>query len=306
VGCQTVGAREEPLQGVVELEERHLSFELPGRVASLKVQRGDRVQAGAVLASLDDALERRQRDARAAEARAAQAQRDLVVAGSRPEEVRSASAEMRAAEALVARLEGEAKRSHKLAASGVEGTARVEEIDAELARAREQVVSIRERVRLLRGGARKEEIDLAGARADAAAAALAAEDERLARHLLRTPSAGRVLDVHVEEGEVVGAGAPVVTLAEPRRPYVDVFVPEARLPAVRLGASARVRVDGDAAPLTGRVEHIASQTEFTPRFLFSPRERPNLVMRVRVRLEDPGERLHAGVPAFVTIEGVPR
>ena len=54
------------------------------------------------------------------------------------------------------------------------------------------------------------------------------------------------------------------------------------------------------------MEHIASQTEFTPRFLFSPRERPNLVVRVRVRIEDPEERLHAGVPAFVTIEGAGR
>ena len=43
------------------------------------------------------------------------------------------------------------------------------------------------------------------------------------------------------------------------------------------------------------------ETEFTPKFLFSPRERPNLVVRVRVRVDDPERRLHAGVPAFARI-----
>jgi hypothetical protein len=36
--------------------------------------------------------------------------------------------------------------------------------------------------------------------------------------------------------------------------------------------------------------------------LFSERERPNLVVRVRVRIEDPKRLLHAGVPVFVTID----
>jgi HlyD family secretion protein len=304
-GCEARGAGGDPLQGVVELEERKLAFEVPGRLMERSVERGARVEAGAPLARLDDTLARRQRDARAAEARAAVAQRDLVTAGSRPEEVRGATAELRAAEALVTRLEGEVGRSRRLTSEGVEGRAQLDALEADLTRAREQVVATRERVRLLRGGARREDIALAEARAEAAAAALAAEEERVARHVLHAPLAGRVLDVHAEQGEVVGAGVPVVTVADPRRPYVDVFVPETRITQVKLGAAATVRVDGEAAPAAGRVEHIASATEFTPRFLFSPRERPNLVVRVRVRIEDSGERLHAGIPAFVQIEGVP-
>jgi hypothetical protein len=61
-----------------------------------------------------------------------------------------------------------------------------------------------------------------------------------------------------------------------------------------------VRVDtGEMLP--GAVEWISPRTEFTPRFLFSDRERPNLVVRVRVRIDDPERRLHAGVPAFAEI-----
>ena len=133
------------------------------------------------------------------------------------------------------------------------------------------------------------------------------EDERLARALLRAPIDGRVLDRHVEPGEVVGAGAPVVTLADPRRPYADVFVPQGELAGIRVGARAELQVDAERTRFAGKVEHISRRTEFTPRYLFSERERPNLVVRVRVRIDDSGERLHAGVPAFVTIrrEGAP-
>jgi hypothetical protein len=56
--------------------------------------------------------------------------------------------------------------------------------------------------------------------------------------------------------------------------------------------------------LPGSVEHIARQTEFTPRYLFSERERPNLVVRVRVRIADPAQRLRAGVPARVELSGL--
>jgi hypothetical protein len=48
------------------------------------------------------------------------------------------------------------------------------------------------------------------------------------------------------------------------------------------------------------VERINSKAEFTPRFLFSERERENLVIRVRVRIDDREHVLRAGVPAFVT------
>jgi HlyD family secretion protein len=96
----------------------------------------------------------------------------------------------------------------------------------------------------------------------------------------------------------------VITLADTSRPYVDVFVPQSSVAAVRLGAAARVRIDALPSALDATVEDIGRQTEFTPRFLFSERERPNLVVRVRLRVRDPQRQLRAGVPAFAAIAGV--
>jgi hypothetical protein len=53
--------------------------------------------------------------------------------------------------------------------------------------------------------------------------------------------------------------------------------------------------------LGGVVEHVSRRTEFTPRFIFSPTERANLVVRARIRVDDPQRALHAGTPAFVTM-----
>jgi hypothetical protein len=91
-------------------------------------------------------------------------------------------------------------------------------------------------------------------------------------------------------------------MADPVRIHADVFVPEGRLPGIDVGDRARLRADGISPDLAGHVEHIARRTEFTPRYLFSDRERPNLVVRVKVRVDDPRGLLHAGVPVFVTLD----
>jgi HlyD family secretion protein len=112
-----------------------------------------------------------------------------------------------------------------------------------------------------------------------------------------------VLDVNFEQGEVVGAASPVVTIADTHHPYVDVFVPQAEIASVSVKQGARIKVDSLPSELSGVVEHISRRTEFTPRYLFSERERATLVVRVRVRVDDPREQLRAGVPAFVRLGG---
>jgi HlyD family secretion protein len=113
------------------------------------------------------------------------------------------------------------------------------------------------------------------------------------------------VDVHVKVGEMVAPGTPALTIADLDHPFVDAFVPQGRIAGVVVGGAARVRVDGVPRALSGAVEHVFPRTEFTPRFLFSEDERPNLVIRVRVRVRDPQHVLHAGLPAFVTLAGRP-
>ncbi|HVU06139.1 MAG TPA: HlyD family efflux transporter periplasmic adaptor subunit [Polyangiaceae bacterium] len=290
-------------QGIVELDEWVLGFELGGRVSAVPAIRGETVASGAKLASLDSLLESTLWSARKSERDAAESQLALLKAGSRGEEIRSMDAQVRAAKATEDLLVKSLAREKELRARNASTDAAVEDLQGRLDRAIAERQSLEQKLALLRRGSRSEELRAAEARLDAASSQVKLEEERIQKHDLVAPSGGVILDVHVKAGEVVGAGSPVVTLGDTKHPYADVFVPEGKLKGLHAGTKATVRVDGVAESLPGSIETLGRTTEFTPRFLFSERERPNLVIRVRVRIDDPRELLHAGVPAFVEFEG---
>lgn len=292
----------EPLQGIVEHETRRLGFEVGGRVASVSVEEGDDVARGATLAALDRDLAEVEVQARTAEVAVAEAQLVLLQAGVRSQERRATQAELAAAREQLRVAERQRDRVRALAERGAAPQADADRAEASFAQATAQVAALTQRSSAQRQGARAEEEAVARAGVDAARVALRAAELRLTRQELVAQAAGTVLERLVEPGEVVAPGTPVLVVAELDRPYVDVFVPQARIEEARLGRGAVVRIDALPAPLHGSVERVGQRTEFTPRYLFSERERPSLVVRVRVRVEDPQHALRAGVPAFVTWE----
>ncbi len=305
--CSEAGRRGPiELQGVVELHEQRLGFEVPGRLKRLVVQRGQRIEAGQVLAALDDGMDTSLRDARMEDARAAQASLELIRAGTRGEDLHATEAQLRGALATEQMARKQLERARTLRDSGVVPQAQLDDAEAQAARAGSERETLEQRLSAQKAGARIPELRQASARSRSAQAAAAAEEARLARYVLRASAAGVVLDTTAEPGEVLAAGTPAVVVGETKRPYVDVFVPQQDLAGVRTGAAATVRVDGGSALLRGRVSDVGRTTEFAPRYLFSPRERANLVVRVRVDVDDPQEELHAGVPAFVNLAGIQR
>jgi HlyD family secretion protein len=302
LGCRAEAAGPEPLQGVVELDERVLAFEVAGRLRTVGVARGAAVKAGAPVATLNDSLDRPTREARAEDLHAAEAQLALLKAGSRPEDVRATEVQLAAAREVEALVRKNLARQRVLVDAGTIGAAATDDLEAQLARAEGERQSLEQRLRVQKLGARPQELDVAAARVAGAKQALAAADQRLARFALAAPVDGVVLDVHQGPGELCAAGTPVATIGDVAHPFVDVFVPQGALSGVTVGLPASVRVDSELEPLHGQIEDVGRRTEFTPRYLFSPRERPNLVVRVRVRVDDPAQKLHAGVPAFVTLD----
>jgi len=299
--CRRDDADENRYQGVIEYEERDLAFEVLGRLVERPVVEGQTVKAGDLLARLDDTLERSARDARAAEAQAMHDQLGLLKSGARAEDIRAMEAQVRAARAGEALLTTNLERQRKLFEGKAAPPASVDQLESDLSRATAQRQGLEQNLSALRHGARPQEIEMALHRLASAEAELALEETRIKLYALRADSAGEVLQVHFELGEMAAVGTPVVTLADTNHPYADVFVPEAEIGGIHVGALARLRVDAVGHELDGKVERISRRTEFTPRYLFSRGERVNLSMRVRVRIEDPRHELHAGPPTFVRI-----
>jgi multidrug resistance efflux pump len=303
LACGRAGADAPPdFQGVVELEELQLAFEYPGRLEQLWARRGARVKAGERLAAIDASMESAATRARRSETDAARSRLAVTRAGSRPEEVRALRARIRASDAAIRLLADNLARESTLLEQGVTPRAVVDELSAELERARAERDALEQNLTLLIKGARPEEVAAQASQAQASEALAEAQAQRERRFELYAPLDGEVLDHHFEPGELAAAGVPVLTLADTTRPFAEVFVPQAELAGIAPGLAARLWVDAAREPFQARVEHVARHTEFTPRFLFSERERPNLVVRVRVRIDDPRRELHAGIPARVQFD----
>jgi HlyD family secretion protein len=302
-GCRRADITEGRYQGMIEYDQRDLSFEQPGRVVELAVVRGQEVTAGQVIARQDDSVDRAARDVDARAVAVAQADLALVKAGSRAEDVHAAEAQLSASRAAEKDAQIELDREKKLVDKGALPAAGLDSLTARLASATGERQANEQRLVALRKGSRPEDIARAQSRVDQAQQAIALDDARIAKRQLAVTTDGVVQDVFTLAGEMAGAGVPIVSVVDTRHPYADVFVPVPDAPRVKLHDPAVLRVEGLDAEVKGQVELIYPDAEFTPKFVFSPRERPNLMIRVRVRLDDPQGRLHAGIPAYVTFPG---
>lgn len=289
-------------QGIVEFDEHVLSFDLGGRLTSVRVEPGARVQEGDLIATLDDTLATARRAAVRHEAEAAELQVSLLRAGERNSKIRSMVAEIRAARTAEAQLKANLEREKRLLQRGVSTDERIDNLRFQLDKASAHRQALVQKLQVMREGARGEEIASAEARSKALATQVDVQEEQIRRHRLEAAATGDVLEVHVKTGEVVAPGSPVAIIADTRRPYADVFVPQAETAGIQVNSPAAIHVDSLAEPLSGKVEHVARRTEFTPRFIFSEKDRFALVVRVRVRIDDPQGSLQAGLPAFVTFQ----
>jgi HlyD family secretion protein len=82
----------------------------------------------------------------------------------------------------------------------------------------------------------------------------------------------------------------------------EIYIPETQTGFVKLGQTVRVRVDSfPNETFNGKISFVSSESEFTPKTIQTPEERIKLVYRVKVSLENTGQRLKPGMPADAEI-----
>lgn len=290
--------------GTVEATDAQLGFQLPGRVVSIAPREGDRVRAGQELARLDRAELEARREQSQAQVQAAEAALAELRQGSRQEEIGQARAALTAAEERRADAERDLARTRRLFEGGAVSREALDKSQVALDVARAQRNQVAEQLRLVQAGPRPERIEAARAQVSQAEAAARGVEATLGQTVLAAPFDGVITVRHREPGEIVPAGAPVVTVLDPRSRYVRIYIPENRLGAVRLGTPAAITADtypGKTYP--GEVSFIASEAEFTPKSVQTTEERVRLVYEVKVRVTgDPEFDLKPGLPADVRLE----
>ena len=172
----------------------------------------------------------------------------------------------------------------------------------EIARAERQFKQAAANRELVERGARKEDIEAAKAQLDRGRAGLAQIDTQFAELEVKAPANAVVEVLQIRPGDLIAPNSPVATLVEVDRLYVRVYVPEPDKTLVRLGDEVSVRIDSaNGKTFNGKIEHIASRGEFTPRNIQTRSEREHEVFAVRVRLDNSSRTLSAGMSADVSI-----
>ncbi len=294
------------LSGTVEVREVDLSFRVGGRLVERRVDEGQPVEAGAVVARLDPepyrlAVQRARAEAQAAEARLA-----ALRAGTRVQELRAAEAAQRSAQQRLAFARAEEARIADIAARNLASQQDLERARLERQVARAQLDEADERLALLREGPRTEDIAAAEAEWRARVAAVELAEQQLADGTLISPVGGVVSVRLAETGEMLQAGQPILRVAALDAPWVRAFLPETWLSRVRLGQAAEVRVDGlPDTVFQGRLSFISPEAEFTPRTVETQELRTDLVYRVTIDVSDAQGRLKRGMPADVYLDTAP-
>lgn len=289
------------ISGTLEVTTTELSFKLPGRVTERLVDEGETVAAGQLVARLETDELTAERDTRAAERRAAEAGLADLRAGSRTEEIAQGEAAAERLQAEAERATRDARRMEELHRREVIPLRDLEHARAARDEAAAAVREARERLVLLKKGPRPDAVRERQARAEAAQAALNLVESRLSQSVLVSPVSGLVLAKHVEPGETVAPGTPIVTVGRLDQIWLRGYIPEYELGRVKVGQKARVITDTwpDRA-FEGTVSFISPEAEFTPKNVQTEKERVKLVYRIKITLSNPRMELKPGMPADAT------
>ena len=290
------------IAGYVEGEYVRLGPIDTARIERIDVRRGDRVEAGKVVAALErtDA----ENTVRESEARLVQAQLDNLKIGRRPEEIAVIEANLASAKAQQREAERALERRQDLLRRGVSTQADFDQAETVRDVAAASVRQNAANLDVARLPARPDEIKASENAVEQAKAALAQARWRLSQRQLVAPSSGRISDVLRRVGELAGPSAPVLLMLPDGAAKLMLYVPELRISGVTPGMRLDVRCDGCAPGLTATVTYVSPEPEFTPPVIYSAQTRQKLVYLVEARPDGgPQSALQPGQIVDVTLRG---
>ena len=295
------GTRGSVLHGYVDADYVLVGAEASGRLTTLPVVRGQTIDAGALLFTLDDRDQRAALDQARAALAEAKASLDDLRTGKRPEEIRVLDAQLADAEAALTVAQKSYDRNRDLLQRSVVSIAAIDQAKADLdsAAARVRVAQVNRAVANL--PARPDQIAAAEQKVAALAAAVTGAETDLTRRVQNAVKAGRIEEVFYQPGELVPAGQSVVSLLPADARKILFFVPEPDRSSVHPGQRVAISCDGCADGLFATVASIATDAEYTPPVIYSKESRAKLVYRVEAKPEGAARQLDPGQPVDIRL-----
>lgn len=202
------------IQGQTEASEYRVSGKVPGRIEKLYVREGDYVHKGDTLVYIDSPEVRAKLQQAKAATAAATAQSNKARNGARSEQIAGAYEVWQAALIQKDVLEKSFDRTKSLYDKGVVSAQQYDEVEAKYNAAVTQAKAAESQYNMAVNGARQEDKDAAAALVEQAKGALMEVQGYLDELFLVAPVDGVVADIYPKPGELVGQGAPIMTITD--------------------------------------------------------------------------------------------
>lgn len=257
--------------GVFESTEVTVSAEGNGKILSLDLQEGDRLEAGQIVGCIDTVqLHLSEIQLEASRRAVGSGRLDI-------------SRQIAALESQIGKQRQELDRFTKLEKAGASNRKQVEDIQAQIETLERQLA------------AQKESLNSSNRNVSGQADALEAQIEqirdRIRKCVITSPVAGTVLAKYSEAGEFAALGRALFKVADIDNIRLRAYITADQLTTLKLGQQVRVFADQGSS---GRKEYagtliwISDKAEFTPKTIQTRDERANLIYAVKIAVENDG------------------
>lgn len=255
VTAQTVGSGERVVLNAAGYIVPHHKIEVAskvlGRAAWIGVEKGDRVTKGQAIVRLEDDEYRARLRQAAGSLAALGARLAELEAGSRPEEIELANANLNEAKADLVNARIDLDRSETLFKEGVSSKQDFDNAKARFDSQQARVNSLDRAYELTRIGPRKEQIDSVRGQVEQAAGEVAYAQTLVDATVIRAPVTGTILERNIEVGEFIttsfvgerGAKGFVVSLADLDDLQVELDISQDDFAKLSMGQRAIVATD---------------------------------------------------------------
>ena len=300
-----VVSRPRPLviQGEAEATEYRVSGKVPGRIEEFRALEGQQVHKGDTLVIIDSPeIRAKIQEANAAKA-AATAQKDKAMNGARREQITGAYELWQKAIVGEEVMRKSYERMQALHAQKVVSDHKFDEVEAQYRAAQATTRAAHSQYQMAVNGARQEDKDAAVALVERANAAVELVNSYMDEIRLTSPSDGIVADIYPKVGELVGQGAPIMTIQDLDDMWFTFNVREDRLKGMQNGDWIQLSIPAlDGRRVSARVYYLAARESYaTWKATREIGEFDTRTFEVRARPEGRVEGLRPGMSAIMIV-----
>ncbi len=263
--------------GNFEAVETIVSSETAGKLLSMEVKQGDRLESGQLIARIDTTelnLKKLQTHAQ------------LATSETKKQNVTAQINVLKEQRKNVATTQ---QRISKMFADQAATQQQMDDINGQINVLDKQITATNTQFQLI------------GSEMDVIKRQLDLFNEQLTKCRINSPIGGTVLETYLETGELATPGKPVLKMADLSNLELKVYVSGTQLSEVKAGKEVKVLIDSEnkeMQSLSGKIIWISSESEFTPKIIQTREERVKLMYAVKIIVVNDGT-LKIGMPGEV-------